>query len=610
MAKQGKHQNHKNILRNINFAIMFLTFALNVILFYSINNNKPLFLTISIIVNIYLFLLHWFILIKTTKYKLNDIKKEAANTNYVSMIITFVLCIISALVISSLLLFFVSKEAFNITLIFLFFLSILTMLSPSIILLAYIYFIVPSLIIPGLTIKKYHEANSMSLLFIIFMLISALCICKYAMSYLYENNFLTQIKYRVEKMSVEYSNKFLNISEELTPTELRDIKNIKLDIPYLYTKEGFFYRDYNDAKMFCDSMDARLPNHLEIYNIIFNQFNIFGESYYWTSTNEDKEPLLIHFKNMSYTLEHNNNNISPIVYCVSDVTEYEKERPKLTRKYFIKNVNKKIKHEYSYNTRTQEEQAELDLLAKINQSGNNETNNNENNTQFHPDMKYINFSIKEVSKDTMKSLMDKGYIYYPNFTIGKEHKINPEEISTKVEKDPNKKSIRLCYYPFIDYSNMTLDEEAQLWQQSFCSPSFELIQYYPQTTSVYDKDTYCSSMGGRLPNIPELMGILKTYSKGKTGIKYWTNNVVNQSSTGVSYPILVYFKDSRFLIPTMAEKSNIAYTYCIKDSKTPSKLITNYASRFKGLNGKQFAKSKCPDCNYQEVPDTILLQNN
>ena len=605
MAKQNNKPKHRNIIRNINIAITFLSIALNVILFHFLCNNKNLFITISVIANIYIFFLHSYILMKTTRYKLNDLKKEALYTNYGSTIITFVLCIFIVLFISSGLLFFVSKEALNITMIFLFYISILTMLLPSIVLLAYIYFIVPAIVVPGLTIKKYHQANSMSILFTLLLLVSILFICKYVISYLYDNNFLTQIKYKVEKISVEYSSKFLSINEEITPTERRAINKIKLNIPFLYTKEGFFYKDYNDAKLFCDSMDARLPNHLEMYNIAFNKFNTFGENYYWTSTNEEREPLLIHFKNMGYSLEHNNNKINPIVYCVSEITEEEKERPKIERKYFIRKINKKLKT--TYNIEAQESMEELELLSKINTKPVSSLPSSPE--AFDSDIKHVNFSIKEVSQEVMKSLINKGYVYYPNFQIGQQYKINPTEIKTKIEKDPNKKQIRLCYYPFIDYSQMTIEEEAQIWQQSFCSPAFELIQYYPQTTSIYDKDSYCASLGGRLPNIPELMGILTTFSNVKTGIKYWTNNNVKQTATGVTYPISVYYKDSRFLVPSMTEKSGIAYTYCIRNSKTPSKLITNYKSRFKGLDGKQYASSICKDCHYQEVPDTILFQS-
>lgn len=608
MSKQKSKPKHKNILRNINLAMVFLSIALNIVLFFFFSYNKTLFLAISTIVNIYLFLFHWFFFIKITRHNLNDIKNEAYYTNYGSSIITFVLCIFIVLLISSGLLFFINKEALNITMISMFYVSILTMLLPSIILLAYTFFIFPSLIVPGLTMKKYYQTNSMTILFTVFILVSILFLCKFIMIYLYDNNFLKQIKYKVDKISVEYSTKFLSINDEITPTEKRTIKNIKLSIPFLYTRDGFFYKDYNDAKMFCDSMDARLPNYLEMYNIAFNKFNTFGENYYWTSTNEERDPLLIHFNNMSYSLVHNKNGINPIVYCVSEITEEEKSRPKIERKYFIRKINKRIKPNY-INIEQQESMEELALLSKLNKVTPEPTKTNEERA-FQDEIKHVNFSVKEVSGDIMASLIKKGYVYNkPTFRINQKYKIIPEEITSKIEKDPKKKQIRLCYYPFIDYGDMTIEEEAQIWQQSFCSPAFELIQYYPQITSVYDKEPYCKSLGGRLPNIPELVGILKTYSKGKTGIKYWTNNYVKESSSGINYPLSVYFKDATFLVPNMTEKSGMAYTYCIKDSKHPSKLITNYESRFKGLEGKNIAKNICPDCRYQEVPDTILLQN-
>lgn len=610
MKTQKNKMKHKHILRNINISITVFVMILNILLFQFLGKNKSLLITTSIIANIYIFFLHCFILTKIMRYHLNDIKKEASYTNYASNIISFVLCIAAIILMSSGLLLFVEKEALNITLIALFFVSILTMLLPSIVLLAYLFFAVPALVVPSLTIKKYHQANSISILTIIFILFSILAILKYAIAYLYDNNFLTQIKYKVDKIAVEYSTRFLKESENLNEDEKRAIRNTKLNIPFLYTVQGFYYKDYNDAKMFCYSMDSRLPNHLEMYSIAFNKFNTFGENYYWTSTNEEREPLLIRFKNMSYTIEPYNENINPLVYCVSDMTEMEKTMPKLQRKYFIRKQTNQIKGStINYNTmQDKESMEELMLLSKLNNSSVPTAPDTFNNSADQ-DKKFVGFSIKEVSPAIMKSLLQKGYTYNPNMTINPKYKVNKEEISSKIIPSSNKKLIRFCYYPFIDYSKITMDEEFQIWKQSFCSPSFELVQYYPQLTSIYEKDSFCSSTGGRLPNIPELAGILKTVRNEKTGIKYWTNTKVKHSASGVEMPISVYYKDSRFMVPNLADSGERAYTYCIKNSQSPSKLITNYKSRFKNTDGKNYANAICPDCKYHEVPDTILRRN-
>lgn len=603
MIKQKNKQTHKNILGRINIGFTLVLIILNFILLLFFNNNKILFVTISIVINVYLFFLHCYILTKLAKKNLSAMKKEASFVNYGSTTITFILCLLVVLFLCSGLLFFVGPESLNLTLVSLFYVSILTMILPSIVLLAYLYFVVPAMVIPSLTIKSYYKANSMSILGAIFILFTIFCLCRGAIHFLYENNFLTQIKFKVEKITVEFSTRFLKVDERLTPTEKRILERKDVDIPFLYTSQAFFYKDYKDAKLFCDSMDARLPNHLEVFNIAFNRFNTFGENYYWTSTNEARQPFLVHFKNMSYSVEPFNKDVVPLAYCVSNMSEQEKNSNKHLRKYFIRDIKKHIKattYKIEYDTPDQSSE-ELDLLAKLN-SGITTTEYSDIET----DKKHVNFSVKEVNREVMKSLLQKGYAYNPNLTLNAKNKIAPDQIGYKIVKDPNKKQIRLCYYPFIEYSNMTMNEEAQIWKQSFCSPSFELIQQYPQTTSAYEKDNHCASMGGRLPNIPELVGILKSLSIEKTGIKYWTNNNVTQDSTGVSYPISVYFKDSMFLVPNLAEKSEMAYTYCIRPAQKQSRLITNYSSRFKGLDGRQYAKAKCSNCQYSEVPDTIF----
>lgn len=604
--KKNKNKQNKYILQKINISIVCIFAVLYVILVYFLGNNKSLFITVATIASIYIFFLHCFLLTKSIKNHLLDIKQEAKETNHIINCVTFFASIFIILFLSSALLLFAGEKALNITIISLYYISNLSMLVPAIVVIAYMIFVVPIFIVPGLTVKSYYQANRFSLLLVLIILFSVFCFCKFAIDYLYNNNFITQIKYKIEKMSVDYSKNFLEINQEkMTKKEQRIIENTKAYIPFLYTKQNFFFKNYDDARMFCDSLNARIPNYIETFYIAFQKFDTFGENYYWTSSNEDKEPFLIHFHNMKYTLERYDDSKAPLLYCVSNLTQEEKSKLVRVRKYFIRQIKKDIK-QANYKAQ-QESMEELSLLSKLNnQPVQQPITQSDNISNIDLDKKSVSFSVKEVSVDYMKSLLEKGYIYNPTQTLNSSYEVTDFDLMNKITRDPNKKQIRFCHYPFTDYGTITIDEEAQIWKQSFCSPAFELIQSSPKATSVFEKELYCSSLGGRLPNIPELMGILKTLSIQTPGIKYWTNNSVRQNSTGVTYPISVHFKDSRFLVPNFAGTNDRAYAYCIRPANKPSKLISNYKSRFKDMNGQQYATSICPDCKYHEIPDVVL----
>ena len=598
---QKKINKNKNILNTINILITFLVFIFNVIAFFFLDKSKTNFIIISFFINIYLFFLHWFLLAKQLKKNVNEIKKEALYINYPLNIGTFFFCFILVLIASGIVLFIVNKEAFVPAFILTFFLSIISMLFPSVLLLVYIFFIVPAFIVPSFKSNRANRSDSTEILTIFLILFSVFTIYKITTFSIKAANFDKQDKYEVISLPIKYSTKYLKL-EDISNYGKKRLAHSKIKLPLLYTKETFKDKDYNSAKILCSSIGARIPNYLEMYNIVFNNFDTFGEKYYWTSNRDGRIPLVIHFKNMSYTVEKYDKKTKPLLYCVANKQEMKQS---YNVDYFFKDKQKEnIDTLKNIMSNSFDENSLLDIIGK-------DYNPNiiEEQEMIKNEKKHVNFSVKEVSSDIMDELIKKGYVYNKNLKIDSGYETNEVKFNSQINRDKNKKEIRLCYYPFSDYGNLTMYNEAQIWKQSFCSPAFELINIIPVQKTNEEKDSYCASQGGRLPNIPELNGILKNLYINNIGTKFWTNNKITDSITNRNNPIFVYYKDSRFMRIQSLDSKEIetAYTFCIKESKNPSRIISNYKSRFKGIEGLPYAKSICPSCEYYEVPDTILL---
>ena len=592
----------KHILRNINILITVLVILVNIIALLNADSSKSNFITISFFLNIYIFFLHWYLLAKQLKKNVNEIKKEALYINYPVNIGTFFFCIILILIASAVVLFVVNKEAFVPAFIFTFFMSIISMLFPSIIMLAYIFFVIPAFIVPSFKSNRKNRSDSTEFLVFFLVLFSIFTIYKLTSYSIRTVNIENQNKYKVITLPIQYSTKYLKLID-ISPYGKKRLSQYNVNMPFVYTNESFIYQNYNSAKNFCLSLGARIPNYLEAYNIVFNRFDTFGEKYYWTSNKDGRIPLVIHFKNMSYTVEKYNGKVKPLLYCVADGTQ----RNNIYKvDYFYKdNQKENIDTLKDIMSASFNEKALLDIIG---QDYNPDVINNQE--IIKNEKKHVNFSVKEVSSDIMEELIKKGYVYNKNLKIDSEYETNDIQLSSQINRDPNKKIIRLCYYPFIDYGNLSIFNESQIWKQSFCSPAFELVSQTPIKTTKNEKDSYCASQGGRLPNIPELNGILKSLYMHNIGTKFWINNKITDPTTNFEQSILVYYKDSRFLkIQSLNPGENdSAFAFCIKEAKNPSRIIVNYKSKFNGIEGYSYAKSICPNCEYYEVPDTILLR--
>lgn len=623
-----KQPRTKNILKNINLVItLFVVFA-NFVGFLLCDTNKTNFILITLFLNVCLFFFHSFLIGKEIKEKnLDEMKRESLYINYPIEIGKFSICFVVMLLGSIVSLYVVNKEVMNVAFVFTFFMSIMSMLFSSLLLLAYIYFIFPAFVLPEITTKQ-NKRNLYALLltlFILFVTFSAGKFTIYSIRTIYIDK---QNRYKVIKLPIQYSTQYLKL-KDLTPYGKKKLSQVKLSVPFIYTDESFSYKDATSGEIFCNSMGARVPNYLEMYNIAFNKFNTFGEKYYWTSNYDGKKPLLIHFKNMSYEVVPYTGKENPVLYCVAnendgkEITAANYLYRDITREnsQLMKNMTSRQFDKNSLLNSTSSGFNSTNQLGSINQFGGSNSpysgssnqmggafNHNGNSAyDMNSERKHVNFSVKEVTAEIMQDLINKGYQYDTKLKINPQYETNDAAFSTQINRDPNKKNIRLCYYPFIETSNLNMFQESQIWKQSFCSPAFELIEPSPAVKTRHDKDAYCHSIGGRVPNIPELNGILKTLKINNVGVKYWTNNKISINVAGEQTPVVVYYQDSRFMRIKPVTDNESAYTFCIKNAATPSKIIANYKSKFKGLDGQPYAKGQCSSCQYYEVPDTILL---
>lgn len=599
-----KKSPNKNYILKINIFVTFLVVFANILGFIFCNGNKSDFILITFYLNVFIFFAHSFIVSKLLKKKINEMKREALNMNYLANIATLFMVLGLLLVVSAIILYIVNKDAFKLAFIFTFFMSILTMLFSSIAVLSYTCIIFPSFILLQMRSYVQEKKDSISVLTIAFAIFLFLLGSKGLLFAYKAFNVEKQTKYKIIKLPVQYSTEYLKI-KGVTDYGKKKLSREKVYTPFVYTAEAAEYEGFPQAIEFCESLGARLPNYLEMYNIAFNKFDTFGEKYYLTQNTDNKTPILIHFKDMSYTAMPLEENIKPLVYCVVS----SKDNPQTVNRNFLYRKTKKQSKTITKSEYRQpfDDASLLEILGKDYQKPLTSAPQIPNST-IEKEIKHVNFSVKEVPSSYMSQLIAKGYAYNQNVKISSQYETNDFAFSSMLQLDPMRKNIKLCFYPFTDYGNMNLYEESQIWQQSFCSPAFQLIEQQPAIKSKYEKDAYCMSRGGRLPNIPELNGILRTLKSKRIGDKYWTNNGVVGSHSQTKLPVLVYYKDSRFMkVETIEESADErAYVYCVKKAKNPSKVIANYTSRFKGMYGSSYASAKCPTCQYYEVPDTVV----
>ncbi|MBQ8886120.1 MAG: hypothetical protein IJY61_00270 [Candidatus Gastranaerophilales bacterium] len=587
----------KNDLLMLNLLFTVFVIAINIFAFIFINSGKDGFTRISAYANGALFFGYIVMLSELARKNVMELKKEALYINYPVYIGAFLGFNIVTLLFSAICLFSVNPEAANVTFIFTFFMSTIAMLFPSILMLVFMFFVVPAFIIPALSNRKNKPSNFiLKFLFICFL---GFCIFNVLNAVYKISTIKNQKKFKSAKLTMKYSSEFLKFKDVGSYT-IKLLSRNDVSIPLFYTQDTIPLKEQYEAEIFCNSMGARVPDYLETYNIVFNKFDTFGEKYYWTSDKDGKHSLVLHYKNMSYNIVRKPEGVTPVTYCVAkDNTNYG-----FGAKHFFYREVEEIKKEAQT---ANKKPFDMDFFKELTSKDIEQTYTNQQKQAFQQpveqEKKYVNFSVKEVSQEILNDLLAKGYYYNPDLTIRPEYETNDAKFLPRIRMNSN--DIRLCYYPFAEYGNMSLSDEQQIWQQSFCSPAFELIETSPVLKSRFEKEAYCYTKGGRLPNIPELTGILKTLGRTQAKTKYWTNNKINNSED-----VLVYYKDARFMQVQKLKNNEIdnAYVYCIKNSKSPSRIIANYNSRFRNVSGKNYASLKCPSCYYYEVPDVILQQ--
>ncbi len=590
-------------LLKINILITVLIITGYITEFFIINAGKTDYI-INAYISGFLFFIYLLILSSSIKKDVLKIKKEVLYINYPASISVFFGFLILILALSAICLIVFNKDAANITFIFTFFMSTLSIIFPSVLLIVFMFFIVPAFVIPAVNIRNKKNKNLNIFLWIMFILYAGFCVYNITHKIVNINDFENQEKFKSSKITVRYSTDYLKL-KDITQYAKKLMSRDKIEVPFFYTTDSFPYADYNSAEIFCRALEARVPNYLEVYHIVFNKFDTFGEQYYWTSDKDGKTPLVLHYKNMSYEIIKKPENVKPLLYCAvsqEDNTKYE------SKNYFYRNIKKEQKETLEELFEKPFDFEALNDFIKKEERAEKIIEHRNEEILLNKEKKHINFSVREVPKEVMQSLIQKGYSYNPSLTIKKEYEANEFMLLSSVANNTDK--IRLCFYPFTEYGSLNIMQEMEIWQQSFCSPAFDLVNKTPVLKTKYDKDSYCIANGGRLPNIPELNGILKSSGQIKPNVKYWTNTKVTNHQTNESMPVLIYYKDSRFMqVKALTSvETEQAYTYCIKKPEIPSKVIANYKSRFPNVPGTIYAKQKCSDCHYYEVPDTILQQ--
>ena len=468
------------------------------------------------------------------------------------------------------------------------------------------------LICPAFSVPKYdkkYKSKSDLIMFILFLIFIIYSIFQLIISGI-NNGYDKKSKFRAIKMPVTYTEKFIKYSG-LTRERIHVLEKTKAEAPFYYTSEGFNFDKYEDAEEFCKSLNAKVANHKEIYNIIFNKFDTFGNQYYWTSEKAGVNNLLLRFKNMTYEIVINPGNTKPAVYCTIPASEdfvlqnnrfFTRILPETTKnkmnKINIKELLAKSQEEKDKLIQQQnledKQSVEDEQFVEDKQSVKNEQSlNNENSLRTTEEAVYINFSIKHVTKEVFDALLSKGYLYNPEHKANSYYEINNSNLNSLkgLYLNNSDNNVRYCYYPFAEYQNLNLNNEKEIWKQNFCIPSFTLIQRQPVLKkNRYEKDVYCYANGGRVPNIAELAAVIKVLNINPTGQSFWTNIKITDISSMEQLPVSIYYTKDGF-ITVQAEASNQEInTFCITQSEEHSNIIANYASKFWNEDGKNYAQ--------------------
>ncbi len=589
-------------LRNNNILFTILIIISNILMFTIADSNKNTAVSLSIFFNCAIFFIYRLRTSVVAQSHWLAVKKELMYINYPATIASFFVLIFLIFCYDVYWLSTINKEALNVTFVFTYFMSTISILLPSILMLAYMYLITPAFIIPRKEKLQNRGKSDLTILilFIIFIVFSFSQLISNAIN---SFNFGKREKFKAAKLPVQYSTEYLKYTDLSQPVVAK-LKTQKLKTPFLYTTEGFKFANYDSARRFCNSMNARVATHREIYNIIFHRFDTFGEKYYWTSDYAGRNNLVLHFKNMSYEIMKKPENVTPVVYCTSESSSNYRffDQP-----YFFKNKPVEIENE-----KLKVKQKKKVNIDKYKTNGDKYDFKKIAPPQYPPPVndtpKHVNFNVKHVTAQYFNELIAQGYQYDSNSKMNSYYSSDEAKLRTTIQIDRTGNNISLCYYPFTEYSNLSISEQKQVWKGSFCSPSFALVNRTPELKSQHEKDAFCYANGGRVANIPEIMGIMKTQGSNRTGQRFWTATKITDPYTYAQKSVAISIVDGESVMVEPITTNERIYTYCVKRSQKQSNIIANFKSRYKGENGKAYAITKCPTCKYYEVPDTVLIQ--
>jgi len=587
-----KYYKSKFLQRN-NILFTIIIIVCNVLSIAISDSDKNSLIGLNIFFSCLLFFLYRFRLNSIVNKHWLDIKKELMYINYPVTIGVFFALLFIIFCFDLYQLSTINKDALNSTFILTYFMSTISVLMPSMFLLVYMYLFNPAIILPAFEKRKRTRKSDLlvMILFILFLLFS---ITQFVEKSISKMNILKKEKYKAVKLTVQYPDQHLKYTNLSVPV-INKLKREKLNLPFSYTKEGYKFSSYEAAEQFCNSMNAKVASHKEIYNIIFHRFDTFGEKYYWTSDKAGRNNLVLHFKNMSYEIVKKPSNVSATVYCTSKASD---KYNIFDEKYFFKNKPVEIELE--------KQKVGEKKTVKTESSSFEKAKYTYKKNQYPPKPikdnmpTHVNFNVKHVTQDYFRELLNEGYTYNSEDQMNSYYSSNERKLRQAVSNHYDKKHIKLCYFPFIESENISITDELQIWRQNFCSPSFEVINETPEIKSASAKEAFCYANGGRLPNIPELMGIIRTHNNAQSNTLFWVKNKINNKN-GVAVEV----DGQKVHINTSAQN---AYTYCIKPSVDQSKIISNFKSKFSGINGNSYARSICPSCKYYEVPDTVLIK--
>ena len=154
--KKSNVQKPKELLK-INIITTILVIISDLLIFFFFESSKDKFTILSTYANGIIFFIYLLLFSSKVKRNILDLKKEALYINYPLNIGAFFIFLFLILIASTICLISVNKDAANITFIFTFFMSTISMLFPSIILLVFIYFAIPAIIIPSISIQKRRK---------------------------------------------------------------------------------------------------------------------------------------------------------------------------------------------------------------------------------------------------------------------------------------------------------------------------------------------------------------------------------------------------------------------------------------------------------------------